>query len=293
MKISVVIPTYNSSKTIVRTLESVFKQTYNSYEVIVVDDGSTDDTVQLLARFKDKITLFCQPNSGAAAARNQGVKLSQGDLIAFLDSDDLWHPQKLEFQVAVFDKHADLGILSTRFQTVREANFTNDVAQQEIPLENLRFELISFDDVFLEPFLATPTVMLKRSLFESLGGFNESLITAEDVDLWLRSCYAAKYALIENELCTVIQQENSLTYRAAYSPFLAHLDVIEAFCKKNEAFERDHRLLINTAKSSIYTCIASAELCLNKKQDARKNLLTAIKLRASFRSIYLLLKTFI
>lgn len=115
--VSVIIPTYNSINTINETLQSVRNQTYRNYEIVVVDDGSTDDTVELLRTFDD-IILVTQTNQGVSAARNRGVKEAKGDLIAFLDSDDLWHPQKLEIQINQAEKLKEFGIIFTSYYTI-------------------------------------------------------------------------------------------------------------------------------------------------------------------------------
>jgi glycosyltransferase involved in cell wall biosynthesis len=108
MKISVLIPTYNAARTIEAALESVFAQTVSPDEVLVLIDGSTDDTLRRLERWKDKVIVLTQPNSGVSRARNRLVQMACGDMLAFLDSDDIWHPRYLEAQRSVLQKHPDL-----------------------------------------------------------------------------------------------------------------------------------------------------------------------------------------
>jgi glycosyltransferase involved in cell wall biosynthesis len=293
MSISVIVPTYNSSKTIERALQSVFNQSRPADEIIVIDDGSSDCTIDILNKYKEKIVVVAQTNSGAAAARNRAVERSSGDLIAFLDSDDMWHPQKLEIQAAVFENDASVGISSTGFYTIAEHEIVREENASPVDKTDIAIRAPQFNKIFLSPFLATPTVMLKRDIFLSKNGFDESLTTAEDVDLWLRFCFTEKYILIKNQLCWVFAQANSLTSRATYSPFLAHLDVINSFCQNNKSFALENQNLINTSKSLIYTCIGSSLICKHEKFAARQQLLTAIKLKPTFRSIYLFIKTFI
>lgn len=293
LKVSVIIPAYNSEKTIVRALQSVFDQTRPPYEIIVIDDGSSDRTLEILNEYKEKISVFCQKNSGAAAARNEGVNKATGDLIAFLDSDDIWHAQKLEIQASFFEVDPDLDISSTGFNSLHESNYSEHLVSQKLTTADIRTKSLGFNKIFIHPFLATPTVIIKKTVFLTLGGFNESLITAEDVDLWLRSCFGHKYIYIENKLTWVVTQDNSLTARATQSPFLMHLSVIDDFCARNSAFAHNNKNTINTAKSLIYTCIGSSLLCQNKKIAARIELITAIKLKISPRNIYLFMKTFL
>ena len=111
--VSVVIPTYNSGQYLPEALESVLAQTVPPLEIIVVDDGSTDDTADRLHPYLNLITYKFQTNSGVSAARNAGLQLAKGDYVAFLDADDVWHPRKLEFQMGILTSHPDLGLLGT------------------------------------------------------------------------------------------------------------------------------------------------------------------------------------
>src|SRR3990170_2838516 len=114
-KVSVIIPTYNREKYIVETLQSVFAQTFTDYEVIVIDDGSTDNTADVLRPYLDRIVYIRKPNGGQGSARNVGIKVAKGEYIAFLDSDDLWMPEKLELQVKYLDNNKDAGLVFTDY----------------------------------------------------------------------------------------------------------------------------------------------------------------------------------
>lgn len=293
MSISVIIPTYNSAKTIERALQSVFNQSRPADEIIVIDDGSSDCTLDILSKYKQKIIIVSQVNSGAAAARNRAVERSTSDLIAFLDSDDMWHPQKLEIQAAVFENDKTVGISSTGGYSIVEHEGRGEKNISIVDETDIVIREPQFRKVFLAPFLGTPTVMLKRAVFISKAGFDESLTTAEDVDLWLRVCFTEKYVFIKNRLCWIFIQKESLSSRATYSPFFAHLDVIDSFCQNNKSFVQENQNLIKVSKSLIHTCIGSSLICKNEKVAARQQLLTAIKLSSSFRSIYLFIKTFL
>ena len=111
--VSVIIPAYNSADFIDEALKSVFDQTYKDLEIIVVDDGSTDDTRAVLEKYGDRVNYHYQDNNGPASARNRGIKLARGKYIAFLDADDLWLPTKLEKQVALFKNRENLGFVTT------------------------------------------------------------------------------------------------------------------------------------------------------------------------------------
>jgi GT2 family glycosyltransferase len=138
MKVSVAIPTYNSSATIVMTLKSVLQQTVTPHEILIVDDGSTDETVSLLNSFKPRVTVFEQQNQGVAGARNALCRKVTGDLVAFLDHDDLWHPRYLERQSAAFESYPDSGAFftgHTDFYGDGQYAWNGDVAEKSSSLQ--------------------------------------------------------------------------------------------------------------------------------------------------------------
>ena len=177
--VSVVIPTYNRGWIVGEAVESVLAQDYAAFELIVVDDGSTDDTAAVLAAYDDVVVVE-QPNRGVSAARNRGVEHSRGDLIAFLDSDDLWLPEKLSTQVAFFLEHPAANVCQTQEIWIRNGRRVNAGRRHEKPAG-------MFFERSLELCLVSPSaVMLKKEFFEVMGGFDESLPACEDYDLWLR-----------------------------------------------------------------------------------------------------------
>lgn len=178
-RVTIVIPTYNRRDLVREAIASVTAQSYTDFELIVVDDGSDDRTAEVVQQYAG-IRYVYQPNRGVSAARNAGVAVAQGELIAFLDSDDLWEPQKLEHQVALFAQHPDVQICQTDEIWVRNGIRVN-------PHNKHRK---AGGDIFarsLELCLVSPSaVMMHRVLFARLGGFDESLPACEDYDLWLR-----------------------------------------------------------------------------------------------------------
>jgi len=178
--ISVVIPTYNRGWMLKEAVESVLMQDYPSYELIVVDDGSTDDTPAILDTYGARINVVRQENRGVSAARNRGVREAAGSLIAFLDSDDLWMQGKLSTQAAFFQAHPQVRICQTEEIWVRNGRRVNPKNRHKKPSEDI-FE------PSLELCLVSPSaVMMRRELFEEMGGFDETLPACEDYDLWLR-----------------------------------------------------------------------------------------------------------
>jgi glycosyltransferase involved in cell wall biosynthesis len=185
--VSVVVPAYNAGRTIDAALHSVFAQTYDNFEVIVVDDGSTDDTADRVAAWGDRVVFQRQANAGPAAARNRAIRLARGELLAFLDADDLWLPTKLARQVAYFDRFPDTGLLHS------DAHISNTPTR--LALETPEPAAIAADPPSREycaifhcdRYVMTLTVMVPRQIVLGLGLFDERReFHVEDWDLYLR-----------------------------------------------------------------------------------------------------------
>lgn len=172
------MPAYNAEAFIAETIQSALDQTYRDLEIIVVDDGSSDGTVARVGAFGDRVRLHQQRNGGVARARNTGVSLARGEWIAFLDADDLWLPEKIERQLAV----------STDAMTF--TNRYNIGDRGDLPEVQTDCQPMSGGDIFeallSANFITTTSVMIRRDLFERLGGFDLRFNGAEDWDLWLR-----------------------------------------------------------------------------------------------------------
>jgi glycosyltransferase involved in cell wall biosynthesis len=196
--VSTVIPTFNRRALIGRCVESAFAQTYPSQEVIVVDDGSTDGTGDFLReRYGRRIRYVWQRNGGVSNARNHGMRLASGELIALLDSDDLWEPTKLEKQVAFFRARPDFGMVLTDVRRVDGAGRLIDVFRRRDVIRN---DGDALADVLLNPALVPASIMIRRTVFEQLGGFDETLNTAEDIEFHLRIAEAFRIGVIEEAL---------------------------------------------------------------------------------------------
>lgn len=191
--ISVIIPTYNREATITKAIESVLNQTYPVQEVIVVDDGSTDNTEEVVGRIEDeRIRYFKTPeNHGAGAARNYGVKQARCELIAFHDSDDEWLPEKIERQMAYLEEHPDVGLVYTSFTAYIDNKsfvFPEGCMDKCDEYEGnlLRKQLIG-------NVVGAPTILMPKSVFEELDGFDENMTALEDWEFAIR--VASKYPL--------------------------------------------------------------------------------------------------
>jgi glycosyltransferase involved in cell wall biosynthesis len=190
--VSVIIPTYNRAWALAEAIDSVLAQDYNNFELIIVDDGSIDNTPDLLNEFAGKLKLIRQKNAGVSAARNHGIAEARGDFLAFLDSDDTWLPKKLSRQVDFFIRCPDALICQTQEIWIRNNTRVNPRPCHKKP-SGMIF------DPSLELCLVSPSaVMIKRDLFDKVGLFDEGLPACEDYDLWLRvSCRYPVYLVDE------------------------------------------------------------------------------------------------
>ncbi len=181
--VSVIIPTYNRGWIVKEAIDSVLAQDYENFELIVVDDGSTDNTAQLLQGYGRNLTVISQPNCGVSAARNRGIAAAAGQLVALLDSDDLWLPGKLSRQVAFFEAHPQALINQTEEIWIRNGVRVNPGRRHRKPCGMI------FERSLALCLVSPSAVMIKKSLLDTVGGFDESLPACEDYDLWLRiSC---------------------------------------------------------------------------------------------------------
>jgi len=192
-KVSIVIPTYNRAKLLKRAIHSVLNQTYQDYEIIIVDDGSTDNTEEVVRSFNDNKVIYIkhERNKGAPAARNTGIRAARGEYVAFQDSDDEWLPEKLEKQIKAFKTAStEIGIVYTGFWRIEGDKRTFFPSPNITPKEG------AIHDALLKGnFVGTPSTLVKKECFEKAGMFDEKLPMLEDWELWIRisKCYCFKY----------------------------------------------------------------------------------------------------
>jgi len=192
--VSVIIPTYNRGWTLKDAIDSVLTQDFTDFELIVVDDGSTDNTQDILSSYKEKIVVLRQDNKGVSSARNRGIVSGSGQFIAFLDSDDLWLSQKLSTQVDFFNANPDVLICQTEEKWIRNNIRVNPKKRHKKLSGNI------FEPSLYLCLVSPSAVMIKYSLFEKTGMFDESLPACEDYDMWLRVCFRYPVYLIDTPL---------------------------------------------------------------------------------------------
>jgi len=195
--VSVIIPTYNRAESVFAAVASVLDQTFRDFEVIVVDDGSTDGTAEQLEKsFGEKIRVIRRQNGGVSTARNAGAAVAGGGYLAFLDSDDLWHPEKLEVQVDFHQKNPGFLISQTEEHWIRRGRRVNPRDRHKKPAGYIFPQSLQLCTV------SPSSVLLDKRLFEQAGGFDERLRACEDYDLWLRLTPEYPVALVERKLLT-------------------------------------------------------------------------------------------
>jgi len=227
-EVSVVIPAFNAAKEIARAIESCLNQTFPPIEILVVDDGSSDDTAAVAAGFPAPVRVLRKENGGPAAARNLGVRRAKGDWIALLDADDEWHPGKLERQL-LLDTSDKVGLIHGLANT----------SKPNVP------DLLTFEMLWETNLIINSSVMIRKATFQSLGGFNEDrrLISVEDYNLWLRAAHAGW------QISTCQAEHTSYTRNVGISSHTARFLAASLF--NVEALEADLKL--------------SAELCRRKR----------------------------
>jgi len=203
MLVSVIIPTYNRAATISRAVESVLQQSYHNFEIIVVDDGSTDSTHEVLSRFNGRIKVIQQPNAGPSSARNRGIRAASGSVLTFLDSDDVWLPEKVEQQVRLLTLGGEkmvccvsnaivideAGTQRTSFQNAG-LSISVESGHWKNPCEVLMTRFVLFNQV----------AAVRREAIDRIGGFKEDLRLLEDYDLAMRLSALGGWGIIRKPL---------------------------------------------------------------------------------------------
>lgn len=214
--ISVIIPAYNAERTILETIKSVQQQTFSDFEIIVINDGSTDRTVELIQSIKDeRVKIFSYQNGGLPVARNRGITHAGGEFIAFLDADDMWTPDKLELQLKALQQHPEAGVAYswTYFKFEEEEHSYADNSSS--------FEGNVYADLLVRNFLhngSNPLVC--RRAIESVGFFDPTLKSCEDWDFYLR--LAARWSF-------VLVSKPQIIYRQSSTSMASKIDVMEKY----------------------------------------------------------------
>jgi glycosyltransferase involved in cell wall biosynthesis len=256
--VSVVIPTYNYGRYVAQAVDSALTQTYPAVEVIVVDDGSTDDTRQRLAGYEGRIRYIHQQNQGLSAARNTGIRAATGEFVAFLDSDDAFHPRKLEIQMGVLAADPALGLVGT-------ASFSDEPRVWVDSLPEPRFHHpLTLEEIVFASCFAPSSVLARKECFKRVGLFDTALRSVEDRDMWIRIAARFPVALIRLPLTW---------YRATPG----------SMSRNPERMERFERVVLDSAFQNISPL--RHRLLLRMRSYSRASFSAAIMYREAGRSL--------
>ncbi len=275
-KVSIIIPTYNRAGMVQQAIASVLAQTYTDFECIVVDDGSPDDTQASLQSLvaAGRIRYVRQANAGLSAARNHGIRVARGAYITFLDDDDLYEPEKLAQQAAYLDAYPAAMLVHCWFTKFSEQEANLGLRKPDWFQGQLYPAILSYWRMLM----ATPCLMLRREVFDVVGGFDETLRYAEDLDMWRRVARHYSFHIVPASLVRIRQQVTSMSSDKAQSA--AHFRTM-----LEKAFADDPALPAATrrqALAAMYTSVAQNLLGEGGAVEiriARQHLRTAIGLR--------------
>lgn len=295
-RVSVVIPTFNRGALLIPAIESVLAQSYSDFEIIVVDDGSTDDTERVAAQYLDRLTYIQQPNGGVARARNSGILQARGELICFLDSDDLWRPGKLARQVQFADAHPEYGLIATEIAPFDEDGDHPQRAKAKLYRIRNGFVL---EHLLFWNWIQTSTVMVRRKCLDQVGLFDEDVGQfGEDWLLWMRIAAEFPVYFLPEPLVRYRIHPQSLMSHLPESQYdslmriLQKLRGLPQFSSKQHLLERaGYRISLNRGRGNLragHYRLAAAKLrhaCLLSRLPVKAaSLLLLSELGSSLRS---------
>jgi len=285
--VSVVTPAFNAQATISATIDSVLNQTYSNLELIIVDDGSTDETKKIVLHKNDnRINYIYQVNQERAIARNNGISYSRGDYIAFLDSDDLWLPEKLEKQIRLFEKNQEISLVYS------DLYFFDDITGNDIILfskiEKLYRGKIKIKQLLLHNFIQSPTPVIKRQVFHEVGLFNPNMVPVEDWEMWIKIASLFPIDYVDEPLARYRLHQNALFW------FNTPLKLFEGINNVLDKIEDQKIFQGQITKGAIRECRSLAcynyglsMMRKNKWNEASQYLIQAIKFHPINLKIYI------
>jgi glycosyltransferase involved in cell wall biosynthesis len=322
MKVSVIIPSYNCGPYLSNAISSVLQQTYKNFEIIVVDDGSTDNTGNIIEPFVDRIKFIKQVNLGVSAARNTGLKEATGDLIAFLDADDTWFPDKIAVQLNIINKHPDIiGIFSDfalcdkdgkmihkRFVTRNYHIFNyykytwerifpdHETVTFENDLDGTAFSVFYgdiFKSLYIGNFINTSSIVLKHEVLKTVGYFTPERRTQEDYEYWLKIASKYSFAYVDTPLLCTRRRPNQLTSKSEIFDIINQsLSIIENIGLNN--IDRLGKDIVSRRLTDKYHKLALVHISRGNNKDARKYIRKSMKWNLfNYKSFFLLLLSFI
>jgi glycosyltransferase involved in cell wall biosynthesis len=305
--VSVIIPTYNCARYVNTAIQSVLEQSYSNTEIIVVDDGSTDETRDVIQSFKKEIVYIHQENKGLPGARNRGIQEASGEYVAFLDADDLWRKDKLEIQAQVLESFPSVYLVFSDFSVFdengykeqsyfykgfpffHEYKFTlNDIFPNKFQICSDRYpdEVQIFHGhiaryLFCGNFILPSSVLIRKSAIDHLGGFDESYKIAEETEFFLRLCTSYDVAYVDRPLVDyLVKRAGNLTGSSNTERLIKNaISIQENYLSKHPGLYESNKSFFDMAIAKSYTRLAYYYLTMTRNKAARIQARKSISLK--------------
>lgn len=277
---SIVIPLYNKEQSIKKTIESVLNQTYQNFEILIVNDGSTDSSVEIVSAIKDKrINIINKENGGVSSARNEGIHKSKFEIVAFLDGDDFWENNYLEEMNDLINDFPDCHFFGSNFYIIKDQI---KIVNKNSLDSNFRGCLDDYFKITLKSnILQSSSIILKKDLIKKSGNFNENLVMGEDFDFWFRNALNSKIAFNNKPLSNYNEDDPNMATNKKYSFKKLYEYLFEI--KKYENENSNLRILVNKIRVGKLPEILKA----NHSQDTVNEFINSINFKVLAPKYYL------
>ena len=263
LQISVIIPTYNRQDLVRRAIRSVLNQTFQPLEIIVIDDGSADETNQIIKSEFPEVQYIRQKNSGISSARNLGIQKSIGDWIAFLDSDDEWLPKKLEYQIKAIQENPDYKLCHTNEIWIRNGKRINPKYKHE------KFGGYIFEKCLPLCVVSPSSVLIKKQVFDDFGFFDTTLPACEDYDMWLRICAFLPLLYLEEPLLKKFGGHDDQLSKKYWGMDRFRITALEKAIKNELIAVENRKAALNMLKTKLQIFINGAQKRGKEKSEIK------------------------
>lgn len=284
--VSIIISTYNRAGLVLEAIDSALNQTYKNLEIILIDDGSTDNTKEIITSYIDKIRYFYKTNGGISSARNYGIKQATGEYIAFLDSDDKWFPEKIEKQLDFLLTHRDMeGVLcNVEFISDGKVADKRTNIREFIPEDGMIFKYL------IRRFMTMCTVLLRKKIIREIGDFDTLLTTAEDIDMLLRIASRFELGVLDDVLMSIRVTDSGLSGKLYTGNRLKVLEKVRQYAP---GFFEANKRMIRSKMAEINLDYAEDLLWHRYVYEARKNISNSMNMHITAKAVLLYIKSWI